>query len=166
MPPNDQQTGSPAPKETDTPSATPPSGGESATGDDEVVTIKKSDLNNIISARDRNAEQLRQNSAQDAFLMELAVERTVNKFLADNKDKFPDVVLDDLLHVDDPDNLEAVATRIQDSISKKVQAKLESVQLKEVPRLTEQQKTDKLNELRGDKTKRHKFGAFLRIQRS
>jgi hypothetical protein len=154
----------PAPTDGNTPPATDPKGKGTATDGDEVVTLKKSDYNKLVSQRDRNAEQLRQNSAQDAFVMELAVERTINKFLTENKDKFPDLTAEDLMNVDDPDELDAVATRIQNNISKKVQEKLESVQIKETPKLSEQERAEKLDNLR--KEKGNRFGAFLKIKRS
>jgi hypothetical protein len=166
MPPENPKPGDQNTPEPGTPPATPPQADPPVTkDDDEIVEIKRKDLNNIISQRDRNAEAARQNSASDNFLMELAVERTVNKFLTDHKEKYPDVNTEDLMHVDDPDQLEAEATRIQTKISQAVQQKLQSVQITETPPLTETQKTEKLAELQKS-GKRRKFGDFLRIQQS
>jgi|SRR5687768_9438523 len=121
-----------------TPAATnPPKAGDAATHDDDVITLPKKDYQNLISQRDGNHETAAQ---QSAFIESIAREKGINQFLTDNKDKYPDVGLEDLSHVEDPESLEREAIRIQKRLEDHAQAKILSIENPETPRITPEQR--------------------------
>lgn len=113
------------------PAATDPKGAELAT--EETVTLNKSDYNNLIAARDRSNEQLDQ--VTDA-VVQMQKKTDIDKFLADNKEQFPDVVFDDLKFAESPDQIEELAKSAQNRITAATQKRLEEVQLGRPPKMT------------------------------
>lgn len=133
----------------DDPTATNPTGSGAATGDSDQVTLSREDYNNMVAARDRANEAARQNEGSEEFLVTLAKEREIGSFLKENKEKYPDVVEGDLMHLSDPSELEAEATRLQTRYEDIVQKKLLDVQVADnTPRLTDEEKAQKIDALR------------------
>jgi uncharacterized protein with WD repeat len=130
----DQATPTPNPAGTDagtTPAAaTPPAGGAGATNDNSQVPegmrlISEQDYKNLQSARDRANNAA---AANQDFVNELAKERTLDSFLSDNQEKFPDVKREDLMHLEDPEQVEAEADRIQKRLSAHAKEVVKNVQ--------------------------------------
>lgn len=122
--PSPESAGTPTPPANpadDKGASQPPTNGAGATPDEETVTLKKKDYNNLLSQRDKanNDKQ-----SQDAFLGEIAQERYISDFLAKNKEKYPDISAEDLKHVLDPEQMDAEAARLQDRLNSHAQAKL------------------------------------------
>lgn len=166
-----QQTPPPTPNPTEgnQPPA-PEIKGKDGAPNDETVTISKKELEglrksnkDLLSARDRNVESARRS---EAFVDQLVQERYIDKFLVDNKDKYPDLTRDDLMYVDDPEYLEQEATRMQNRISEAAQKRLEAIQNPQPPVLSPEDKAEKLKELKKDKGGRNRFQRFLQIQQS
>lgn len=137
-------------------------GGGAATSDtDETVTIPKKDYNNLIGQRDRANES---NQGKDAFLEQLAQERTTEQFLSDNKEKYPDLTKDDLSHVWDPDQLETEAKRVQQRLEGHAQAKLADLENDSTPPMPAAEKAQKLDEMRNKG--QNNFGRMLDLRMS
>lgn len=130
------------------PAATPtpqddPSG---ATKDGEkTITLKESDYKNLISQRDKNANEA---SANSEFMLTLAKEREIDSFLEQNKEKFPDVQRKDLMYLDDPALLEEAAGQMQARLDDHAQAKLKDVQSTTAPILTPEERSAQLKKLK------------------
>lgn len=128
------------------PPATPPNPAPpAATDDDEVVSIKKSDLKKLQSQRDGNHERARQTEYQVALL---AQQRDIDKFLSENKAKFPDVDADDLLDAEDPEDFEKLAGQTQARIDKAAQRRLGDLQTVQTPSLSPKEKAAQLAKLK------------------
>lgn len=113
------------------PAATEPKSKAPAT--EESVTLKKSDYQNLVAARDRSNEQLDQ--VTDA-VVQMQKKTDIDLFLADNKEQFPDVVFDDLKYAESPDQIEELAKSAQNRITVATQKRLEEVQLGRTPKMT------------------------------
>lgn len=154
----DPTTGQPAAPGTDgtPPAATPPAtpANPPAT-DDDVITLKKDDYNNLISQRDRN-HQLSQDS--EGYVATLAKREGIDEFLGEHKSDFPDVTRDDLMHLDDPEALEAEAKRIQRRYEDVVQKKLLDVQKADIPVMSPEDRAAELDRLK----KNPSSGSFQR----
>lgn len=112
--------------------ATPPqNGGGAASGDEETVTLKKTDYNNLIGQRDSSNNEL---SSAMSYIENDAREKAVNKFLTTNKEKYPDLSTEDLSHVDDPQMLETEATRLQTRLQQHAQSKILEIENHQTPR--------------------------------
>ena len=131
------------------PAATNPKGGGSATGDSDQVTLSQEDYQNLVAARDRANEAARGNEGSEEFLLTLAKEREIGSFLKEHAEKYPDVSSEDLMHLDDPGQLEAEATRLQTRYEDIVQKKLHDVQIADnSPRLTDEERSQQIDALR------------------
>lgn len=129
----------------------------------ENESLKKSQKD-LLSQRDREANA-RQNG--EAFLGEIAQERQIDAFLAANKDKYPDLERDDLMFVDDPEFLEAAATRLQNKISTAAQNKLLEIQNPTVPKLTPEERVAQEQALmKNGVPVKGAFQQFLRLKQS
>lgn len=126
------------------PAATQPKSDPPAT-DDNVVTLKQEDYNNLIAQRDR-ANNI--NSDTDEIVNDLLKEREIKKFLESNQDQFPDVTYDDLMIAATPDELEEVAKTRQKRYEDVVQKKLMDVQKTTAPVLSPQERAAQLKKLR------------------
>lgn len=125
------------------PSATPPSG--------EPSTANDNDVKNVVSQRDRANERARQLEADkleleerlarvEASDMERDKKETISDFLKENKEKYPDVELDDLVRAEDPQELEALAEKAQKkytAIEQRALSKLNVADEEKVPTLEE-----------------------------
>lgn len=147
-PPNDPAgTGGGDPQDTP-PAATqePPKDESGATKDGEkTITLKESDYKNLISQRDKNANEA---SANSEFVLTLAKEREIDSFLEQNKEKFPDVQRKDLMYLDDPEMLEEAAGQMQARLDDHAQAKLKDVQTTTAPILSPEERTAQLKKLK------------------
>lgn len=132
---------------TTAPAATQPSSSAPGTAtEEETVTLKKSDYTNLVSQRDRGNSEA---AASNEFVAQLAKEREIDGFLADNKEKYPDITRADIMPlVDDPDMLEATADRLQATITNAVQNKLMNVQRATAPELSPEERTERLKTLK------------------
>ena len=120
------------------PSATPPKEGkESATAEDEIVSIKKSDLIKLQSQRDSNYQENRDTRARVAMI---EMDRDIDKFLKENSSKFPDVEIKDLYDAERPEDFEQLALQVQDRVDKAVQRKLAETQNAEPPKMTTEER--------------------------
>lgn len=133
------------------PAATPPQGQPAAT-DDETVTLKKDDYNNLISARDR-ANNGNSELTETVLTLEQEREERIKKemigdFLEQNKTKFPDLTTDDLMAAGSPDELEDLATKRQRRYEDVVQEKLLKVQKTTAPILSPEEKAEELKRLK------------------
>lgn len=139
------KTGDDAPQGTP-PAATPPEKGQgAATEGDDTITLKKEDYKNLVSQRDRNANEA---NANQEFMLTLAKEREIDSFLKENKEKFPDVTRQDLMYLDDPDALEDAAVAMQRRLEDHVQAKLLDVQKTSAPILSPEERSQRLKKLK------------------
>ena len=129
------------------PAATPPAKDSgAATEGDKTVTLKESDYKNLVSQRDRNANEA---TANQEFMLTLAKEREIDSFLEKNKEKYPDVTRADLMYLDDPDALEEAATAMQRRLEDHVQAKLLDVEKTNAPILSPEERKERLKKLKG-----------------
>jgi hypothetical protein len=119
-------------------------GGGAATDGDEMISVKKSDYNNLISARDRNFDDA---ARQSAFIESMAQEKGINTFLNDNKDKYPDLTFEDLKHVEDPADLEEVASRMQRRLEDHAQSKILNIENPKPPTMSPEDRAAKEAEI-------------------
>lgn len=144
------------------PAATQPQGDPAATDDSDNVTLSKEDYKNLVAARDR-ANNTASNSEE--FLLTLAKEREIGDFLEKHKDKYPDISKDDLMSADSPEELEELATSRQDAYNRVVQKRLSEVQTATPPRLSPQEKSEQLKQLRKNPGS-DSFQKMLEVQQS
>lgn len=131
------------------PAATNPTDGGAATGDSDQITLSREDYQNLVAQRDRANETARANEGSEEFLITLAKEREIGSFLKENKKDYPDVTAEDLMHLDDPTQLEAEATRLQKRYEDIVQKKLHDVQVADnTPRLSDEEREKQIDSLR------------------
>lgn len=141
-PPTDPaQTGDPQ----DPPATDPQNDPGAATDDDEVVQIKKSDLKKLQSQRDGNHERARQTEYQVALMLQ---KQDIDKYLTENKTKFPDVLSDDLLDAESEEDFEKLAGQTQARIDKAAQRKLGDLQRTQTPTLSPKEKAAQLKQLK------------------
>lgn len=143
-------TGSETPVGTEAPApATPPTSTPPATEGNAIPEgfelIRTEDKTNLISARDRaNNEAL----ANADFVNTLAKERDIDTFLDSNKEKYPDLVRDDLMHASSVDELETIAARTQKRYEDVVQEKLLKTQVADTPILSPAEKAAQIQKLK------------------
>lgn len=148
------------------PTATPPQGTPTAPEGSAIPEgfelIRTEDKNNLISARDRsnNATSELEDSVTD-----ILKEREINKFLESNKDKFPDITVDDLMLANSPEQLEELAAKQQRRVEDAVQKKLLEVQKADAPVLSPQERAAELKKLK-DNPGSGSFGRMLELQES
>ena len=132
----------------DEPAAIPPQQPKgAATDDDEVVTLKKSDYQNLVSQRDRNHETAR---ATELYVMEMAQKEDIKGFLSDeeNAKKFPDVEVEDLMGAESPEDFEKLAGQTQARIDKAAQRRIADIQKATTPVLSPEDKAEELKKLK------------------
>lgn len=117
-----------------------------ASGGDETITLKKSDYNNLVAQRDRANNT---SAATEAWVMEQAKKQDVRAFIKENKDKYPDVSVDDLMVAEDEDELPKIAEKTQRRIDDAVQSKLKTLNSATAPELTPEQRAEKRKALTG-----------------
>lgn len=142
------------------PTATEPQGKGAAT--EETVTLPKSHYNNLIAQRDRSNEQL--NQVTDA-VVNMQKKSDIESFLADNADKYPDVVFDDLKHAESPDELDELAKNAQNRITAATQKRLAEVQTGRVPQLSPQDRATREAELKKNPGSKS-FAEMVRLRTS
>lgn len=139
-------TPAPAPAGTEDNSATQqPTAPPAATDDNDMVTISKEDYKKLQSQRDSNHERARKTEYQVALM---AQERDIEKFISENKAKFPDVKTDDLLDAEDPEDFEKLAAQTQTRIDEAAQRRLGELQQAQVPKLSPKEKAEQLKQLK------------------
>ncbi len=139
-----------------TPPVATPSNGDGGATNDEIVTLKKSDYNNLISQRDKG-------NASNNFVEQLAQERHIDDFLKSNADKFPDLTRDDLMHVSDPDDLQDAAATMQRRLEEHAQAKLLDLTRADQPQMTPDERAAELKKLQ-DNPKSDSFDRMLELR--
>jgi hypothetical protein len=132
-----------APAATQTPTNAPDG---ASGGDEKTITLKESDYKNLISQRDRANST---SAATEAWVMEQAKKQDVRAFIKENKDKYPDVSVDDLMAAEDEDQLPEIAKRTQRRIDDAVQSKLKTLNSATAPELTPEQRAEKRKALTG-----------------
>jgi hypothetical protein len=147
--PDDPMTGGENPGATgaDDAAATNPQGAPLATDDSEQVTLSKEDYKNLIAGRDRANENA---AASEEFVLTLAKEREIDSFLKDHKKDFPDVEQSDLMSAESPEQLKELAEARQARYEQVVQKRLMDVQQSTPPRLSPQEKAEKLKQLKAN----------------
>lgn len=156
-------TPAPDPQKPDAPVApvTPdPKDPPAATDDDEMVTISKKDYKKLQSQRDGNHERARQTELQVAMMM---LEKDANKFLADNKNEFPDVKAEDLFDAEDEEDFKKLAGQTQSRIDEAAQRRLGDLQRSTTPTLSPQEKAAQLKKLK-DNPGSSSFQQMLELQ--
>lgn len=149
-PPNENPEGTGGQEPQTPPAATQPQGQSgAATDDDEVVTLKKSDYNNLISTRDKNHERA---SATEAYVMQMAQKNDIQEYLSNPevKSKFPDVEVDDLMDAESPDDFEKLAGQTQARIDKAANRRLADIQQVGAPTISPDEKSAQLKKLKSN----------------
>ncbi|WP_299376751.1 hypothetical protein [uncultured Kiloniella sp.] len=138
-----------------TPATTPPTKDVPGTTDDnETVTIKKSDLKNLQSQRDKNRstsdEALERATNAEQYAAEQMQKDDINEFLSDpaNKEKYPDVELSDLKAATSDDQFEELAAQTQARVDKAAQRRLGDIEKAGTPTMSPEDKAAKLKKLR------------------
>lgn len=117
-----------------------------ASGEDETITLKKSDYQNLISQRDKANNT---SAATEAWVMEQAKKQDVGDWLTENQSKYPEVSLSDLMSAESEEELPKLAERTQRRIDDAVQSKLKTLNTADAPVLTPEQRSEKLKKLSG-----------------
>lgn len=99
----------------------------------------------------------------EGFAAEQMREKIATTFLQENKDKFPDVDVDDFALAESEEQLEELAKKAQDKADRIRNKALADVHNVPDDSLTEDQAEKELNELE-KKPNRHSFQDFLRIR--
>lgn len=144
----------------DQPAIPPTNDPGAATDDDQKVTLSKEDYNNLISQRDKNHERSRQTEYQVAVMLQ---KEDIKEFLSENKEKFPDVKVEDLLDADTPEEFERYAGQTQARIDDAAQRRLGDLQRVQTPTLTPQEKAAEMKKLK-DNPGSQSFQKFLDLQ--
>ena len=143
--------------------AAPGTGGDDPTAtDDKTVTLSETDYKNLVAARDRANNA---NSDLEDSVTDILKEREINKFLEGNKEKFPDITVDDLMLANSPAELEELAAKQQRRVEDAVQKKLLEVQKASAPVLSPQERAAELKKLK-DNPDNGSFGRMLELQES
>jgi hypothetical protein len=132
----------------------PPKSGDDGTGD-ETVTISKKELDGLKKSQkdfQSAADKAKNDAAASGdFVLQLAKEREIDSYLDTNKEKFSYVTRDDLMHLDDPGELEAEATRLQKRFQDVVQDALMNVGKAKPPELSPEDKAKALKDIKKNK---------------
>lgn len=135
----DNQTGDPS-------SATDKKSSPVANPTDDKVTLAKEDYQKLISQRDKNFEDSRSVVERlDAIEAEKARDTYIKEFLTENAEKYSFVEAEDLAFATTPEEVEALAKRIQDKGKKLEQKALENIKVDDGPPV--QKPEDRLEEL-------------------
>lgn len=131
-----------------TPEATPPAEPASSEGE-KMITIPESSFKKLQSDSTKNFERLRNT---EAWVMQEAQKQDIKSFLdvPDNKQKFPDVEIDDLLDAESPDDFEKLAGQTQARIDNAVQRRLADNTKAGAPTMTPDEKAAKLKKLKAN----------------
>lgn len=130
--------------------------------DDEMVSIKKSSLKKLQSESTKNFERTRQVEYQQALMLQ---KEDIKDFLGnpENKEKFPDVHVDDLLDAESEEDFEKLAGQTQKRIDEAAQRRLGDLQTAKTPTLTPQEKAAQLKKLK-DNPGSPSFQKMLELQ--
>lgn len=152
----DPKTGEPVAPGTggDIPTATPPAPTTPPATDDETVTLSKKDYSNLIAQRDRANND---KSDLNDTVLTLAEEREeriksqmIGDFLEKNKEKYPDLTIEDLMAAGSPEELDTLAVKRQRRYEDVVQEKLLKVQKTTAPILSPEEKAEELKRLKAN----------------
>lgn len=149
-PPNQNPEGTDGKQEQPAPAATQPQGqAGAATDDDEMVSIRKSDLKNLQSQRDSNHERAR---VIEQHVIEDMQRKDISSFLdePENKKKFPDVSVDDLMVADDPEQFASIAGQTQARIDDAVQRRLADTEKATTPVLSPEERSAQEKKLKSN----------------
>ena len=129
-----------------------------ATDDDEMVSIRKSDLKNLQSQRDSNHERAR---VIEQHVIEDMQRKDIQSFLgeAENKKKFPDVTVDDLMVANDPEEFASIAGQTQARIDDAVQKRLADTEKATTPVLSPDERAAQEKKLKANPGK----GSFQKM---
>lgn len=161
----------PAPANTD-PNTPPANTGEPAPAPAEPVVTAPA--NNAEPVSDPNAKLQSQRdklqnkvSMLESFLEPIAVERAVDSFLSENKDKYPDLTRDDLMNVSDisPEYLDKEAARLQTRLQEHAQKKILEIENPKVPDMTLDERNAEIDKLRNSKDP-NAFQKMLRLRQA
>lgn len=143
------------------PAATPPAGEPGATppadGDANSEAFRK-----MQSEKDRAQHRI---GVLESVLEPIVIEREVDKFLSGNKDKFPDLTREDLMHVQslEESDLTKEATRLQTRLQAHAQKTIIDIENPKAPTMTEEQKKAEMEKLKTSKAP-GRFQAWLRLK--
>ena len=131
-------------------SATDQDSKQEVTPENDKVTLNKSDYQKLVSQRDKNFEESRTVAERlDIIEAERARDEYIDQFLNENKKDYKYVEPDDLKSGTSPEEIEAIAKRIQTKAEKVEQQTMEKFQeVTGPPVLTGEAKEQKLQELR------------------
>jgi hypothetical protein len=129
------------------PAATPPVEAPGVATDDGTVTLNKADYNKLVGQRDRANEGSR---VAEQYAFEQMQKEDIKGFLGkdENKQKFPDVEVTDLMVATDPEQFEELAAQTQARIDKSVQKRLGDIENTTTPELSPEERSAKLKQLR------------------
>lgn len=122
---------------------------EAVTGDGEMVTLSKKDHAELVSQRDRNHERAR---VVEQKVIEDMQKEDIQKFLADpeNKKKFPDVTVDDLMVANDPEEFAEISGQTQARIDSAVQTRLGDIERASDPVLSPEERAEQEKKLKNN----------------
>lgn len=114
---------------------------------EKMITIPESSFKKLQSDSTKNFERLRNT---EAWVMQEAQKQDISTFLGDaaNKEKFPDVEVDDLMGSESPEDFEKLAGQTQARIDKAAQRRLADIQKAGDPSLSPEEKSAKLKKLK------------------
>lgn len=164
---DDQKTGDEAPQTVAPVVPATDQAKSAATGEQtESVTLSQKDYNELIAQRDRANENLKKSGGTDDLVLEMYKEKEISSFLKTNAEKYPDVEPDDLMYLDDPAQMDEAAAKMQRRVEDRAQKKLAEIQVADnTPRLTEQQKSEQIEALKGGNAP-DRFEQMLKIRSS
>jgi len=128
------------------PAASHTQDGQGAATEEELVSIPLKDYKALQSQRDRSNERAR---AVEAKVIQDMQKDDIKEYLSDpeNKKKFPDVTIKDLMSAEDPEDFEQLALQTQERIDQAVQKRLADTQRATAPTLSPDEKAAKLKKL-------------------
>ena len=132
---NPDTTGNKADTQTGDPSSATEKKSESvANPKDDKVTLAKEDYQKLVSQRDKNFEESKSVAERlDAIEEQKARDTYIKEFLSENAEKYSYVEIDDLEFASTPEEVEALAKRIQDKGVKLEQKALEKIKVDDGP---------------------------------
>ena len=122
------------------PTATQPDASSGAvTDDEEMVTISKKDHKELIASRDRNHERAR---VTENWAIEQMQKEDIKDFLSDeeNKKKYPNVKVDDLVSATKPEDFDEIAKQTQARIDQAIQERLGDIEKATKPTMSPEER--------------------------
>lgn len=131
--------------------ATPPAdpkGG--STTDGETVTLSNKDYQNLISQRDKNFGEVKTADARldelEATNASLMRDQFIGRWLSDNKESYSDVSAEDLDAAMTPEDVEAIAKRVQGKADKIRQDAQKDLTKVGQPKISKEDRADRLKD--------------------